>query len=100
MAALTKKQRFWKEHLDALEGYAGTAAEYAREHDLDPKKLYVYKTAIAQREAQQPPKAAFVRVNASAAAREVTATVIRLPNGVQLSVPTLSSEFLERLARL
>jgi hypothetical protein len=40
---LTKKQRFWKRHLDALESFDGTTAEYARLHGLEPKKLYVYR---------------------------------------------------------
>jgi len=40
----TKKQLFWKGHLDALQEFDGTAAEYARLHGLDANKLYVYKS--------------------------------------------------------
>jgi hypothetical protein len=50
---LTKKQQFWKAHLDALELFEGSAADYARLHDLEVKKLYVYKTAIRERLATQ-----------------------------------------------
>ena len=31
MANLTKKQRFWKEHLHTLEPYEGSTADYARD---------------------------------------------------------------------
>lgn len=43
MQGLTKRQMFWKHHLDALGRFDGTAVEYGRQHDLDVRALYVYK---------------------------------------------------------
>jgi len=31
MAELTKKQRYWKEHLDAAASFDGSLADYARD---------------------------------------------------------------------
>ena len=50
MPELTKKQRYWKKHLEAAALFDGSLADYAREHDLNPKKLYVFKNAIAKKE--------------------------------------------------
>lgn len=100
MVELTKNQAFWKQHLDALQAYDGTAAEYAREHGLEPKKLYVYKTAIRKRLAvQTQTTTSFIRVTtAQTAPMSVT---VSLPNGVRLQLPDLEAPgLLERLAKL
>ena len=102
MANLTKKQRFWKEHLDASESYEGSTADYAREHDLDPKKLYVFKSAIAKKE-RAIGSAAFTQVKIASAmpATDFGAITITLPNRVVLTVSDLQAPgLLERLARL
>ena len=98
---LTKKQRFWKRHLDALESFEGTTAEYARLHGLEPKKLYVYKTAIRERLAMQTSAGGFVQVTTSTTASMSSGVTVWLPNGVRLSLPSLDQAgLLERLARL
>ena len=101
--ALTKKQQFWKAHLDALEVFEGSAADYARLHDLEVKKLYVYKTAIRERlVTQEVTQSSFVRVTTSTkSAMVATGVTVWLPNGVRLSLPGLEQPgLLERLARL
>ena len=100
---LTKKQQFWKAHLDALEVFEGSAADYARLHALEVKKLYVYKTAIRERLAtQEATQSSFVRVTTSTQSAMVTTSVtVWLPNGVRLSLSSREQPgLLERLARL
>jgi hypothetical protein len=97
---LTKKQAYWKAHLDALSVFDGSAADYARHHDLEVKKLYVYKTAIRERLEARGEHGTFVRVTTSSATMHTGVTVV-LPNGVRLSLPDLNEpDVLERLARL
>jgi hypothetical protein len=100
---LTKKQQFWKAHLDALDLFEGSAADYARLHDLEVKKLYVYKTAIRERLAtHEVSQSSFLRVTTSATASMSAAGVtVWLPNGVRLSLESLEQPgLLERLAGL
>jgi len=66
MTELTKKQRYWKQHLDAAASFEGSLVDYAREHDLDAKKLYVFKSAIAKKTlTDEPPAFAAVTVTES-----------------------------------
>ena len=97
---LTKTQQYWKSHVDALESFEGSAADYARQHDLEAKKLYVYKTAIRARLESQEATSGFVRVTTSSTASISSGVTAWLPNGVRLSLPGLESGMLERLARL
>ncbi len=98
---LTKKQQFWKAHLDALDSFEGSAAEYARLHGLEVKKLYVYKTAIRERLATLEGSGSFVRVTTSSTASISSGITVWLRNGVRLSLPNLDQPgLLERLARL
>ncbi len=98
---LTKKQEEWRPHVEAAAAFDGSAADYARLHSLDLKKLYFYKRSIEQRKTTQQ-VAGFVR--ARPAARSLASEVgvhVQLPNGVRLLVPDLSdSDLLERLSRL
>ena len=100
---LTEKQQFWKSHLEAAEVFDGSLVDYARTHDLEVKKLYVYKTALREREALTPrSNAGFVRVSTQSTTTQVGSGVgVMLPNGVRLSLPSLNEPgLLERLARL
>ena len=97
---LTKTQKLWKSHLDALERFDGSTAEYARLHNLDVKKLYIYKSAIRERLATASARGAFVRVTSTSTTMQTGVTVV-LPNGVRLSLPDIREPgLLERLARL
>lgn len=99
MQDLTEKQRYWKSHLDALEMFEGSAAEYARLHDVSVKKLYVYKTQIRRFAESSEMTTGFLKVTTSS---NVSSPVtVSLPNGVRLSLPDVNAPgFLERLARL
>jgi hypothetical protein len=100
---LTKKQQYWKAHLDALEEFAGTAADYARLKDLNPKKLYVYKTKLRTLQAASTPnRSSFVEVKAALMPNPAsTEVVVALPNGVRLLIPNLAlPDLLEDLAGL
>ena len=100
---LTKKQKYWKVHLDALEEFAGSAADYARLHDLNAKKLYVYKTKLRELQAPSTPsESSFVEVKATAMPSPASSDVmVALPNGVRLLIPNLVlPDLLGHLARL
>ncbi len=108
MRDLTKKQRYWQAHLTALEEFDGSAAEYARLHGLQAKKLYVYKTKLRecaeQMETspapQEQPSSQFVRVTTATLSMR-TGVTVWLPNDVRLSLPNLEAPgLLERLFRL
>jgi hypothetical protein len=100
---LTKKQQYWKAHLNALEEFAGNAADYARLHNLNPKKLYVYKTRLrALQAASTPSESSFVEVKATTMHSPAPSEVmVALPNGVRLLIPSLVlPDLLEHLAGL
>lgn len=100
MQGLTKTQRYWKTHLEALESFAGSAADYARLHDVPAKKLYVYKTRLRKLEETSEVAAGFVRVTRTTASVSSPVTV-SLPNGVRLTLASLDVPgLLEQFARL
>ena len=88
---LTKKQQYWKAHLDALEEFSGSGADYARLHDLNPKKLYVYRTKLRELQASSAPSASsFVEVKtATMPSLGSSDVMVALPNGVRLLIPNL-----------
>ena len=99
---LTQKQEYWKTHIDALDSFDGSAVDYARLHNLDAKKLYVFKTAL-RKKAELANGSGFVQVK-----KTQTLTLglpagvsVIFPNGVRLSLPNVDQPgILERLARL
>ena len=103
---LTQTQRYWKSHLDALADFDGSAADYARLHGVEVKKLYVYRTVLRERVAlaSLPNNGAdgrFVRVSQTTTVGLSASVGVTLPNGVRLSLPDLNAPgLLERLARL
>ena len=100
MQGLTKKQLYWKSHLEALESFDGSAADYARLHGVPAKKLYVYKTQLRKAAETSTISAGFVKVTTTTASASSPVTV-SLPNGVRLTLPSLDVPgLLERLARL
>ena len=100
MQELTKKQAYWKTRIDALLKFDGSAAEYARQHDLDVKRLYFFKGQLRKREGSAVSTARFVPVT-GAAMNGNRGVMVALPNGVRLALPNLdASGLLERLARL
>jgi len=102
MAELTKKQRYWKKHLEAAALFDGSLADYAREHDLNPKKLYVFKNAIAKKEHPGEEQAfAAVKITNDCDPVNDSYASITLPNQVTLKVPmSVTPDLLDHLARL
>ena len=100
--ALTQNQLYWKTHLEALASFDGTAAEYARLHDLEVKKLYVYKSWWRDHSGDAESTASgFVRVTRQTTHAQYNSGVqVMLPNGVRLVLPDMTPGLLERLARL
>lgn len=102
MAELTKKQQYWKVHVDALATFEGSTIEYARQHDLDPKKLYSFKSVLLERESVALTPSAFVQATPTAVTADVPNgdVAVLLPNGVRLNLPTLDAVTLSQLATL
>lgn len=95
---LTEKQAYWKSHLEAAESFDGSLVDYARAHELEVKKLYVYKTALREREALAT-TGGFVRVTQTSVS--TPGVDVTLPNGVRLTLPNVDQPgLLERLAQL
>ena len=103
MTELTQKQQYWKTHIDELSSFDGTAVDYAKQHDLDAKKLYYFKSQIARMQSPGPTAPAFVRAEPSATASSTLPTAgvaVLLPNGVRLNLPSLDTATLIQLAQL
>ena len=98
---LTQKQRFWKAHIEAAQGFEGTQAEYARLHDLDLKKFYFFKASLRNK-GLLGEGSAFLQVTTSSTRVQLRHDAqVLLPNGVRLSLPDVTAPgLLERLARL
>lgn len=43
---ITKRQRYWLDHLNNADSHGGSLVAYAKAHDLKPKDLYVWKTQL------------------------------------------------------
>ena len=104
MTTLTEKQAYWKAHLEAAQSFDGSLVEYAREHDLVAKKLYVYKTQLRKLEEASGKSVGFVKVTPAtppSLSPPPTPVTVSLPNGVRLTLPGLDVPgLLEQLARL
>ena len=100
MVVLTEKQAYWKTHLKAAQSFDGSLADYARAHDLQVKKLYVYKTQLGKLKQARVVSADFVKVTTPTEKASSPVTV-SLPNGVRLTLPSLEVPgLLTQLARL
>ena len=97
-STLTDKQRYWKEHLDAAQGFDGTLVGYARTQGLDVKTLYGYRTLFRRRDREVAAPSKFVQ-----AAVAPLSVSIQLPNGIRVSVCAQGAELgalLQSLAQL
>lgn len=89
--ALTRRQRFWLEHLEACREQRMSLKAYAREHDLSVSALYAAKALLKRRGAtggadQTRPAATLVPVRLSPTPAVALVRVL-LPNGVVVEVP-------------
>ena len=82
---LTKRQRYWLNHLQACEASGEGIAAYARDHGLKGKSMYASKKLLINKGILPPPtRAQFQRVQV---VNPVVANewLIQLPNGVSVS---------------
>ena len=89
--ALTRRQRFWLEHLEACRERRMSLKAYAQEHDLSVSALYAARAALKRRGAvggavQSRPTATLVPVRLSPTPA-VTRVRVLLPNGVVVELP-------------
>ena len=89
--ALTRRQRFWLEHLDACREQRMSLKAYAQEHGLSISALYAAKASLKRRgavggAARSRPAATLVPVRLSPTPA-VTLVRVLLPNGVVVEVP-------------
>jgi len=50
MNELTEKQRYWQTHLETAANIEGLPNDYAKLHDINAKKLYVFKGVLQKRQ--------------------------------------------------
>ena len=81
---LTKRQRYWLNHLQACEASGKSIAAYAKDHGLKSKSMYASKKALISKGVLPPTRAQFQRVQV---VNTVVANewLIQLPNGVSVS---------------
>jgi len=49
MSTITKRQRYWRDHVLAAAAFEGTIVEYAALHNLKTKDIYQWKTVLTKR---------------------------------------------------
>ncbi|TVQ44149.1 MAG: hypothetical protein EA371_13950 [Gammaproteobacteria bacterium] len=83
--AITERQQYWLDHIQAAGDFDGTLAEYARSAGLKPKELYSWKSILGSRGLLDPPAASspsgFVQVISRVRSSGVS---LVLPNGIRL----------------
>ena len=83
--ALTERQRYWLEHVQACEAAGKSIAEYAADQGIAARAMYAGKKTLAQKgawAAAQPPRFQRVQVVEAAASNQWR---IGLPNGVSVA---------------
>lgn len=104
--ALTSKQRFWRDHIQAAKHEQLTYAEYAKRHNLNLKALYYWSMTLRRRGVLEQPAPAFVelKVKRTSSVRPETFSVasarVRLANGVELELSDVKEQTLRWLAAL
>lgn len=84
--AITKRQRYWLNHIKAADASDGSLVAYAAAHQLKVKDLYQWKTALARRGflPSKRSEPAFVPVAPAPPAVLGAGCKVTLPNGVRL----------------
>lgn len=104
--ALTRKQRFWRDHIQAAKRDQQTYADYARQHNLNLKALYYWSMTLRRKGLLEQPAPAFVelQVKRTSSVRSeasfITSARARLTNGVELELTGLNEQTLRWLAAL
>lgn len=99
---LTDTQQRYQAHIEAAEATGQSLAAYAREHNLNVHCLYSERQRQRRR---QPKSGAFLKVQDVSQSPVISMSMlqVRLPNGVNLAVPTdqvALADILHLLARL
>ena len=84
-AALTARQRYWLEHVQACEASGKTIAEYAAAHDLAAQAMYAGKKILVRKGVLPPTRPA--RFQRAQIAEPLVGSEwrIQLPNGVSVA---------------
>ena len=84
-AALTERQRYWLEHVQACEASGKTIAEYAAEHSLAAQAMYAGKKILVRKGVLPPTRPA--RFQRAHMMRPIVSSEwrIHLPNGVSVA---------------
>jgi len=84
-AALTERQRYWLDHVQACAASGKTIAEYAAAHGLAAQAMYAGKKLLVKKGVLPPTRPA--RFQRAHVARPVVGSEwhIQLPNGVSVS---------------
>ncbi len=91
--ALTERQQFWLDHIQACEASGGSARQYAEDHDLPVTALYQSKKDLRKRGVLPMPSRkapSFAKVHMTAGDTREDVLRICFPNGVRVEWPASS----------
>ena len=83
--ALTERQRYWLEHVQACEASGKTIAEYAAEHSLAAQAMYAGKKILIRKGVLPPTRPARFQRAQVVAPVVSSEWRIHLPNGVSVA---------------
>ena len=62
-SAITARQQYWLDHVNAAQASGGSLIQYAEANDLKVKDLYQWKTSLIKRGHLEKPASGFVAVS-------------------------------------
>ena len=103
MSQLTKKERYWLNHLNAWQRSGQSIAEYTRRHKLNPSGFYEWRKRLAVHldEGNAAERVSiFSAVEVDDGHTQSDALVIHFPNGCRLDLPGHRIDLLAQVIRL
>ena len=99
---LSAKQQFWKDHIKQALSEKVSLTDYAKQHNLDLKALYNYKSILLKKGALPETASAFAKAKivSKPEALMPMPVHVRFPNGVVLELPNANADTLASLMAL
>ena len=100
--SLSTKQQYWKDHIEQALSEKTSLTGYAKRHNLDPQALYNYKSLLQKKGVLPQSAGAFAKVCISPQPGATRSSPVRarLPNGVILELPSVTTDVLASLMAL
>ena len=102
---LNEKQQFWLDHIKTALSSGISMNAYAKQHDLDIKSLYSWKSQFVKKGIISAPKqSAFTKVKNVQLPKQAPTNQYpysaKLPNGIELRLEALTTSTLQLLSSL